>query len=378
MKKLLFITTWDFSDGPSVGITKKIRAQIKAFENNGFDTAYTYISNNIFYVCKNNQPMALGKVGKLRKLVANYYLYQYTQNKKYPFVYSRYGLADLFYFKMLKQLYKNGSVNIIEIPTYPYDDERLPGIKWWLLYALDKLWRDKMHPYVYRIATYSRDKIIFNIPTIEIKNGIDFDMVTVRKPKDNGDEIHMLAVAGFTKAHAYDRMLVGLGQYYQNGGMRKIVFHLVGAGEPENEYHNIIQEYHIEEHCIFHGVKCGEELDQIYDCCDVGVESLGYFRIGVKISSSLKSREYAAKGLPFITACKSDMFEDEEYILQIPADESPVNISDVVNFYDRLYNGKSKVSIACKIRKEAMVKCDIIQTMKPIVECFKEIDGSEP
>ena len=115
MKKLLFITTWDFTDGPSVGITKKIKAQIKAFQNNGFDVTYTYISNNVFYVCENNHPMALGKVGKLRKLIANYYLYQYTQNKKYPFVYSRYGLADLFYFKVLKQLYKNGSVNIIEM-----------------------------------------------------------------------------------------------------------------------------------------------------------------------------------------------------------------------------------------------------------------------
>ena len=104
MKKLLFITTWDFTDGPSVGITKKIKAQIKAFQNNGFDVTYTYISNNVFYVCENNHPMALGKVGKLRKLIANYYLYLYTQNKKYPFVYSRYGLADLFYLKVLKQL----------------------------------------------------------------------------------------------------------------------------------------------------------------------------------------------------------------------------------------------------------------------------------
>ena len=231
-----------------------------------------------------------------------------------------------------------------------------------------------MHPYVYRIATYSRDKIIFNIPTIEVKNGIDFDMVTVRMPEEGGDVIHMLAVAGFTKAHGYDRMLVGLGKYYQNGGTRKVVFHLVGAGEPENQYRNIVQKYRIEEHCVFHGVKRGQELDQVYNYCDLGVESLGDFRNGIKISSSLKSREYVAKGLPFITACKSDIFEGEEYILQIPADESPVNISDVVNFYDRLYNGKSKVSIACKIRKETMAKCDIIQTMKPIVVCFEEVD----
>ena len=37
MKKLLFITTWDFADGPSTGITNKIKAQIKAFENTDFN-----------------------------------------------------------------------------------------------------------------------------------------------------------------------------------------------------------------------------------------------------------------------------------------------------------------------------------------------------
>lgn len=377
MRKILYLTTWDFSDGPSTGITNKIKGQIKAFKTYGFAVNYTYIADGGVYYHKDNQDLFLGKVGKLRKLAANYYLYKILKEEEYQFVYNRYGLMDLYYFKLLKSLQKSGSRIIIEIPTYPYDDERLPGVKWWLLYSLDKILRNRVSPYVDRIATYSHDEKIFGIPTVEVKNGIDFDMVTVRMPEEGGDVIHMLAVAGFTKAHGYDRMLVGLGKYYQNGGTRKVVFHLVGAGEPENQYRNIVQKYRIEEHCVFHGVKRGQELDQVYNYCDLGVESLGDFRNGIKISSSLKSREYVAKGLPFITACKSDIFEDEEYILQIPADESPVNISDVVNFYDRLYNEKSKVSIACKIRKETMAKCDIIQTMKPIVECFKEIDGSE-
>ena len=40
-KRLLFLTTWDFSDGPSTGITKKIKSQIKVFLKQGYEVDYT-------------------------------------------------------------------------------------------------------------------------------------------------------------------------------------------------------------------------------------------------------------------------------------------------------------------------------------------------
>lgn len=371
MLRMLYLTTWDFSDGPSSGITQKIKAQIKAFHVHGFLVDYTYISNNEAYYCKDGTDISLGKVGRFRKLAANYYLYKRLKEEAYEFVYNRYGLMDVYYYKLIKKLKSKGSKIIVEIPTYPYDKERLPGLAWWLLYAMDRLYRDRIYPYVYRIATYSKDKEIFHIPTVEIKNGIDFAKIMVREPEDREDAIHLLAVAGFTKAHGYDRMLRGLGEYYQVGGTRKIVFHMVGAGEPEREYHQIVDEYGLGEHCIFHGVQRGKELDAIYNYCDMGVESLADFRNGISVSSSLKSREYAAKGIPFITACESDVFEDMEYVLKIPADETPVNISNVVKFYDKLYNKKDKKAVATMIRSSAEKCCDIIQTMEPIVSCLK-------
>ena len=375
MKKLLFITTWDFSDGPSVGITKKIRAQIKAFENNGFDTAYTYISNNIFYVCENNQPMVLGKVGKLRKLVANYYLYQYINNKKYPFVYSRYGLADLFYFKALKQLHRNGSINIIEIPTYPYDAERPKGILWWGLYMLDKIYRRRLKASTDYIATYSEHTSIFNIPAIPIINGIDFDTITVRHSKNDTGEIHLIAVAALAKWHGYDRLIQGLMNYYTNldskQEKRKIVFHIVGDGPVRVEYEQMVKDYNIQEYVIFHGMLYGSDLDEVYDLCDIGVENLGFHRCGVYRSSTLKSREYAAKGLPFVTSCTVDIFDGMEFVLKVPSTNEWINCDDIVKFYDMMYNKTDKNHVSQYIRETAKDRCSMNKVIAPVIEKFK-------
>ena len=235
---------------------------------------------------------------------------------------------------------------------------------------MDKFYRNRIYPYIYRVATYSHDKEIFHVPAVQIRNGIDFDMIEARTPEKREDVIHLLAVAGFTRAHGYDRMLKGLGEYYQMGGTRNIVFHMVGSGEPEKEYHQIVDEYNLTGHCIFHGVQRGEALNEIYDYCDMGVESLGDFRNGIFLSSSLKSREYAAKGIPFITACESDVFEGREYVLKIPADETPVDICNVVKFYDKLYNEKDTKEIVVMIRRDAEKCCDIVQTMEPVVNCL--------
>ena len=52
-KRLLFLTTWDFSDGPSTGITKKIKSQIKVFLKQGYEVDYTYISDNYVWIYEN-------------------------------------------------------------------------------------------------------------------------------------------------------------------------------------------------------------------------------------------------------------------------------------------------------------------------------------
>ena len=40
----------------------------------------------------------------------------------------------------------------------------------------------------------------------------------------------------------------------------------------------------------------GEELNAEFDNSDIGVESFGFYKIDISTSSSLKSREYLARG----------------------------------------------------------------------------------
>lgn len=370
MRRLLYLTTWDFSDGPSTGITNKIKAQIKAFESYGFLVDYTCIANNEAYYVKDGHEYILGKVGKLRKLAANIFLYKKLKKEKYEYVYNRYGLMDIYYFKLLKVLKKNGSKIVVEIPTYPYDKERLSGISWWLLYFLDKIYREKLKGVVDTIATYSDDAEIFGINTIHIHNGIDFESVSIRKPRNHVGEIHLIAVAGLAKWHGYDRLIKGMGKYYQTDGSVKVYFHIVGDGPVREEYEKIVEEYQLQKYVFFEGIKRGEELDKVYNICDVGIEGLAAFRKNVFISSSLKSREYAAKGIPFVTASKSDIFEGQDFILKVPENESSIDIHNIISFYNKVYKNKEFQEVAESIRACAQKYCDIQTTMKSIVDFY--------
>lgn len=375
MPKLLYLTTWDFSDGPSIGITNKIKGQMKAFSTYGFSVDYTYIANNAAYFHKDGENIRLGRVGRFRKLAANYYLFKRLKTEEYAYVYNRYGLMDTFYYKMLKMLKKKGSRIVVEIPTYPYDKERQQGLAWLLLYALDKLYRNRIRIFVDVIATYSNDDEIFGIRTIRIHNGIDFERVSLRQPQNITDEIHLIGVAGLSKWHGYDRLLEGMGQYYQTGGKRKIFFHIVGDGPAKGEYEGIVEKYQLQDYCIFEGIKIGNELDEIYDKCDIGIESLAFFRIGVFLSSSLKSREYGAKGIPFIMGSKSDVFDDQDFVLKVPENESAINIQDIISFYEHMYKNCDPREVAKTIRSQAEKCCNIQVTMKPVIEYLT--DGTD-
>lgn len=106
----------------------------------------------------------------------------------------------------------------MEIPTYPYDSEyagfplvtRL-GIQ------VDKVFRKTLAKHVNAIVTFSDYHCIFGQRTIQISNGVDFDSIPLKKTvSKNTSVIHLLGVAEVHYWHGYDRLIEGLGKYYQN------------------------------------------------------------------------------------------------------------------------------------------------------------------
>ena len=193
------------------------------------------------------------------------------------------------------------------------------------------------------IVTFSDANEIFGQRTINISNGVDMDSIPLHHPSSTSGEIHILGVAEVHYWHGFDRMIAGLGEYYNEVEQpRDIYFHIVGgvaSGDMHGSMHapgfaELMEKYGISNHVIFHGQLHGKALDDVFDRCVFAVGSLGRHRSGITDIKTLKNREYATRGIPFIYSERDSDFDDKPYVMKAPADESPVDVEAVLRFID--------------------------------------------
>lgn len=353
----------------SVGVVNKIYGQNRAFFNCGLEcNIYTmpYYEKRGFFTKFSMRLMGINlhRHWRMEDLLAEDCIYI-----------RRAGIWDRFAIKFFSELKdKKTKLKIVyEIPTYPYDGEIK---KHWYNYPL--LWKDKynrrhLHKFIDRIATLTDDKEIFGIPTLKIGNGIDVDKIRPRKVRDTED-VHAIAVANFEWWHGYDRFIEGLKAYYATNPSRKIYFHMVGHGSEFVRYQKMIADYGLGDYVIMYDKQTGDALDDIYDKCNLGIASLGCYRKGMNETQELKSREYLAKGLPFVASVKISDIPDgdkDSIYLQVPNDDSPIDINSVIKFYDRIYmEGADNVNI--RLRQFAQDHFSMEAAMKEVIDYFKE------
>ena len=70
----------------------------------------------------------------------------------------------------------------------------------------------------------------------------------------------------------------------------------------------------------------------VFDQCQFAVGSLGRHRSGISDIKTLKNREYATRGLPFIYSETDSDFDNQPYVIKAPADETPIDIQRIVDF----------------------------------------------
>ena len=256
----------------------------------------------------------------------------------------------------------------MEIPTYPYDSEYTGfPLTTRLGIQVDKVFRKTLAKHVNAIVTFSDYHRIFGQRTIQISNGVDFDSIPLKKMlSKNTSVIHLLGVAEVHYWHGYDRLIDGLGKYYQNPANTTVFFHIAG-GIWKSEMHDsqhapgfyeLINKYHIEKYVIFHGQKMNEELDELFNEADFAIGSLARHRSGIDKIKTLKNREYAARGIPFAYSETDGDFDKMPYILKVPADESPIDIRRLIRFYMELDLSPCRIrdSIKNLSWKEQMMK----------------------
>jgi len=152
-----------------------------------------------------------------------------------------------------------------------------------------------------------------------------------------------------------------------------VIFHLVGYGSEFERYQKMVADFALGDYVIFHGQQTGEALDAIYDQCNLGIASLGFHRTGLTEGAPLKTREYLAKGLPFIFGAKVSDISDEDkgsIYLQVPANDSPIDIEKILEFYARIYSEGAE-PVNKRLRQFAQEHFSMEVAMKEVIDFFK-------
>ena len=345
--KILYLVYHGFSD--ESGISKKIHYQVKGLRQNGHEVHLCYYDfdprgHRCRYV--GNKVIAdygTGALAAIRSRTQLDCIYNYCAVNAIEMVYARSFMnANPILVRLFDKLNKRGIKCITEIPTYPYDSEfKGYPLKYKIPLYIDKLFRKALAKKMEAIVTFSNEETIFGKRTICISNGIDLDSIPIHNPKKQND-IHLIAVAEIHYWHGFDRLVAGMGEYYKlNPDARKVFFHVVGweddRGTTSNGYLTVEQtakKYNIGQYVVNHGKLFGDKLDEVFNQCVFAIGSLGRHRSGITNIKTLKNREYAARGIPFIYSETDNDFEDKPYIIKAPADESPVNIRQIIDFID--------------------------------------------
>ena len=290
------------------------------------------------------------------------------------FIYFRKFTTDLNIIQFLKSVKKKfpACKILIEIPTFPYYKEQYTPVYNYTLFPKDVMYSKMYRKYVDRFVTYSTDDMIFGVKTIRTINGVDTDNFTVISPRNDDNEIHLLAIAMFQRYHGYERIIEGIHRYYSDGGQREIKLFMVGDGSELPYYRELTSQYKLEDRVVFYGKLQGGELDKIYDNSDIGLGTFGFYKIGIETASSLKTKEYLSKGLPIVAGSIESFVNDEisNYYHAFANDSSPISMQQVIDFYDQISeeNGRDKKVIANKIHSVAVANVSMDVTLKPIVD----------
>ena len=346
--KILFLVYHGFSEYS--GISKKIHYQVKGLRENGHDVRlcyYGFAENG--HRCRYIDDKVLkdygsGQIAAIRQRMDYNCIYDYCVCEHIEFVYARcFQNANPWLIGLFKKLRKKGVRAVTEIPTYPYDNEFSDNSDWNTKVGLwiDKKYRNSLSRQMDAIVTFSDAKIIFGQRAINISNGVDFESIPLHtRQRPVNDQLHLIGVAEVHFWHGFDRMVAGIGEYYKNGGHRDVYFHIVGGVHPAYMrdlpqapgFQTLIDKYGIGDKIIFHGTLFGQQLDDVFNQCQFAIGSLARHRSGITVIKTLKNREYATRGIPFIYSEQDSDFDNQPYIIKAPADESPIDIQQILDF----------------------------------------------
>lgn len=206
-------------------------------------------------------------------------------------------------------------------------------------------------------------------PRTVIGNGVCVESLPMRvAPKNPTSELHLLFSGHIQKWHGVDRFIRGMERSDLN-----IHLHIAGSGKELLYLQKLSVRYGLTDKITFYGYMTGQEYDTLFDLCHIAIGSLGIFRININQTSSLKVREYCARGIPFILGCEDPDFPvDFPYCFHVPNDETYLDMSAVWIFARRIFEDRAHPN---KMREFAKNFLDWSVKKEQYMIFFSEIGG---
>lgn len=343
MKTFLYVVKYPLDDHYS--IKKKIDGQVAAAARLGLDvwqTAYDRQHTCLLHQGQ-QQPVKriwLGRMPGYIHTKAFLDLFDTVRRslrrQHFDVVYMRHCPIGPGGIRMMRLIAKAGSQLVVEIPSFPLENEGKRNVLRRLYWAYSQHCWKRAAKYVTRFVVIGGPADSYlGRPAMNIDNGVDVEAIPLRQHEPAADgKIHILALATMARWHGFDRLIQGAAQ--MPGELRsQLVVDMVGSDGDGSlpRWQQLVEDLGVGDVVRFHGYTTGKALDDIFAMADVGVCSLGLHRHGYQTASHLKLREYTARGLPFLYAGEDPSVpENAPFCMRIPADDSPVPMEAAAAF----------------------------------------------
>lgn len=351
MKNKIFFWTNYYIEHPEVGTTAKIRSEVQTLRSMGYEVTYTaYLDNGVAVYDNSDIQVSYKKFISQNSLFLKAFRRSYLtsisrrflRDHTFDFCILRINSINNSYYNMLKEMKKQGAFVMMESLSY-YPNMDFGNIKkasyFMIARSLKKHEKD-LKNVVDMMLTEGVLDDFYGIPCVEFGMGVDVDNYKKHNYTGSKRDLHLLMVGCDSVYHGTDRIINSVCQYYQKPiSDRKVYLHLVGDILSKDQ--TLIKKVNLGDKIICYGRRYGKELDAIFDTCNIALGPLAQHRIQKK-DTGLKTKEYFARGIPYLYTGQEVRIEDDyPYICQLNDDESIIDLYDIFSFYDKICNDKT-------------------------------------
>jgi hypothetical protein len=267
-------------------------------------------------------------------------LFTFLKHESYTHVLMRYPAADVFFWIFLVRIRLPVVFEFNSIEDRELDMKRKNSFYfsyfYWSERILGKYVRQKAIGIVGvtdEITSYQVARCGKAISSVTISNGIDVEQVPVRTgERYTGQTLKLLFLAGSASPwHGVEKLIQSLNREKNSN------VHLTIAGSISDEAKRLVAN---QSHITWQQTVDGEALNTLVNNAHLGVGSMGFQLSFLTQASTLKVREYWARGIPFVLGytdvdleCQPDM---RSFYHQVKPGEE-IDLEKIRDFAQRVY-----------------------------------------